>query len=164
MAPPTYHPPGLCLDYPHLPTSALCLDPRLGVQAALDFAYTVAAARRSEQRRILNFIRMSDYMICDTLHTVRAVEPIMHGEQGEPVVASRLGSLVKSADGLMGQMWEWGTWGGTRVSHRRQKSRWSRRLDCCHIVRRVTVKPDGGCLRCCWPTRFIPPRSITASV
>ena len=36
-------------------------------QGASDFAYTVAAARRSEQRRILSFIRMSDYMICDTL-------------------------------------------------------------------------------------------------
>lgn len=57
----------------------MCLDHPPGVQAALDFAYTVAAARRSEQRRILNFIRMSDYMICDTLHTVRSVEPTLHG-------------------------------------------------------------------------------------
>jgi hypothetical protein len=37
---------------------------------ATDFAYTVAAARRSEQRRILNYVRMSDYMICDTLQSV----------------------------------------------------------------------------------------------
>lgn len=40
-------------------------------QGASDFAYTVAAARRSEQRRILSFIRMSDYMICDTLQVGR---------------------------------------------------------------------------------------------
>ncbi|MEW5314024.1 MAG: hypothetical protein WDW38_005552 [Sanguina aurantia] len=39
-------------------------------QASSDFAYTIAAAKRSEQRRLLNFIRMSDYMICDTLHSV----------------------------------------------------------------------------------------------
>ena len=39
-----------------------------------DFAYTVAAARRSEQRRILSFVRMSDYMICDTLQVGRGGE------------------------------------------------------------------------------------------
>ena len=39
-------------------------------QTASDFAYTVAAARRSEQRRILSFIRMADYMVCDTLQTI----------------------------------------------------------------------------------------------
>lgn len=30
----------------------------------------MAAAYRSEQRRLLNFIRMSDFMMCDTLHTI----------------------------------------------------------------------------------------------
>jgi dynein heavy chain len=30
----------------------------------------MAAAYRSEQRRLLSFIRMSDFMMCDTLHTV----------------------------------------------------------------------------------------------
>lgn len=39
-------------------------------QNASDFAYTVAAARRSEQRRILSFIRMADFMICETLQSV----------------------------------------------------------------------------------------------
>ena len=39
-------------------------------QSETDFAYTIAAARRSEQRRLLNYIRMNDYLICDTLHTV----------------------------------------------------------------------------------------------
>lgn len=39
-------------------------------QSHADFAYTIAAARRSEQRRLLNFIRMVDYMVCDTLHSV----------------------------------------------------------------------------------------------
>ena len=39
-------------------------------QSDADFAYTIAAARRSAQRRLLNFVRMADYMVCDTLHTV----------------------------------------------------------------------------------------------
>ncbi|EFJ52606.1 dynein heavy chain 7 [Volvox carteri f. nagariensis] len=39
-------------------------------QGQSDFAYTIAAARRSEQRRLLNFIRLADYMVCDTLHSV----------------------------------------------------------------------------------------------
>ncbi len=39
-------------------------------QSTSDFAYTIAAARRSEQRRLLSFIRLSDYMVCDTLHSV----------------------------------------------------------------------------------------------
>lgn len=39
-------------------------------QSESDFAYTIAAARRSEQRRLLAFIRMSDYRICDTLHGI----------------------------------------------------------------------------------------------
>lgn len=30
----------------------------------------MAAAYRSEQRRLLSFIRMSDFMMCDTLHTI----------------------------------------------------------------------------------------------
>jgi dynein heavy chain len=30
----------------------------------------MAAARRSEQRRLINYIRMSDYMLCDTLRTL----------------------------------------------------------------------------------------------
>jgi len=34
------------------------------------YAYTVAAARRSEQRKLLCFVKMTDYMICDTLHEV----------------------------------------------------------------------------------------------
>ena len=32
-------------------------------QGQSDFAYTIAAARRSEQRRLLNFIRLADYMV-----------------------------------------------------------------------------------------------------
>jgi dynein heavy chain len=32
----------------------------------------VAAARRSEQRKLLCFVKMADYMICDTLHEARA--------------------------------------------------------------------------------------------
>lgn len=39
-------------------------------QGDSDFAYTIAAARRSEQRRLLAYVRMADYKITDTLHTV----------------------------------------------------------------------------------------------
>lgn len=39
------------------------------------YAYTIAAARRSEQRRLHNFIRLADYMICNTL-TEMLVESI----------------------------------------------------------------------------------------
>ena len=35
-----------------------------------DFAYTISAARRTEKRRLQNYLRMSDYIICDTLYTV----------------------------------------------------------------------------------------------
>ncbi|KAK9823491.1 hypothetical protein WJX72_003121 [[Myrmecia] bisecta] len=37
---------------------------------ASEFAYTIGAARRSEARRLQNYVKMSDYMICDTLHEV----------------------------------------------------------------------------------------------
>ena len=51
-------------------------------QGVSDFAYTVAAARRSEQRRILSFVRMSDYMICDTLQVGRGGGEGNRGEGG----------------------------------------------------------------------------------
>lgn len=35
-----------------------------------DFAFTISAARRSEKRRLVNYVRMSDYMICDTLYAI----------------------------------------------------------------------------------------------
>ncbi|KAJ9531588.1 hypothetical protein QJQ45_014947, partial [Haematococcus lacustris] len=38
--------------------------------AARGWLYTIAATRRSEQRRLLAYIRMSDYMVCATLRTV----------------------------------------------------------------------------------------------
>ena len=34
------------------------------------FAYTMAAAYRSKQRRLLSFLRMADFMLCDTLQTI----------------------------------------------------------------------------------------------
>lgn len=34
------------------------------------YAYTIAALTRTEEWRLLNFVRMADYMICDTLHSV----------------------------------------------------------------------------------------------
>lgn len=35
-----------------------------------EYAYTMAAAYRSEQRRLLSFLRMADFMMCDTLQTI----------------------------------------------------------------------------------------------
>jgi dynein heavy chain len=35
-----------------------------------EYAYTMAAAYRSEQRRLLSFLRMADFIMCDTLQTV----------------------------------------------------------------------------------------------
>lgn len=34
------------------------------------FSYAITAAKRSEQRKLFNYIRLADYMICDTLHNV----------------------------------------------------------------------------------------------
>lgn len=34
------------------------------------YAYTIAALTRTEEWRLLNFVRMADYIICDTLHTI----------------------------------------------------------------------------------------------
>lgn len=42
----------------------------LGKTGTNDFGFTIAAARRSEKRRLVNYVRMSDYMICDTLFSV----------------------------------------------------------------------------------------------
>lgn len=60
-------------------------------QGETDFAYTIAAARRSEQRRLLAYVRMSDYMVCDTLHTVlletcrELLEVVRHVPPGQEV-------------------------------------------------------------------------------
>lgn len=35
-----------------------------------EYAYTMAAAYRSEQRRLLSFLRMADFVMCDTLQTI----------------------------------------------------------------------------------------------
>ena len=37
---------------------------------AEEYGYTVTATRRTEQRRLLSFIKLLDYMICDTLRVV----------------------------------------------------------------------------------------------
>lgn len=68
-------------------------------QGESDFAYTIAAARRSEQRRLLNFIRMSDYMICDTLHTVllESVRDVLSATQPEPISEEEQASLDEAA-------------------------------------------------------------------
>ena len=35
-----------------------------------DYAYTVAAAQRSEQRRLINYVKMSDYVVSSSLQTM----------------------------------------------------------------------------------------------
>ena len=39
-------------------------------QTQNDFAYTMFAAKRSRQRSIINFVRMTDYMLGSTLHSL----------------------------------------------------------------------------------------------
>ena len=39
-----------------------------------EFKYTLGAARRTELRRLRNFVRMADYMMCDTLQQVTPAE------------------------------------------------------------------------------------------
>lgn len=37
-----------------------------------EFKYTLGAARRTELRRLKCFVKMADYMMCDTLQQVRS--------------------------------------------------------------------------------------------
>ena len=52
------------------------------------FSYAITAARRSEQRRLLNYIRLADYMVCDTLHVllVDSVSDILAIVSHQPAV------------------------------------------------------------------------------
>lgn len=45
------------------------------------FSYAINAARRSEKRRVHNFVRLLDYMICNALHMllVCSMLPVLHG-------------------------------------------------------------------------------------
>ncbi|KAK3247052.1 hypothetical protein CYMTET_43439 [Cymbomonas tetramitiformis] len=43
---------------------------KAGGKDANNYSYTIAAARRSEQRKLLCFVKLADYMICDTLHNL----------------------------------------------------------------------------------------------
>ena len=45
----------------------LCL---AGAKDPSNFSYTIAAARRSEQRKLLCFVKLADFVICDTLHNL----------------------------------------------------------------------------------------------
>jgi dynein heavy chain len=38
--------------------------------SAQEFKYTLGAARRTELRRLRSFVKMADYMMCDTLQQV----------------------------------------------------------------------------------------------
>lgn len=40
------------------------------VDPITDYAYTVAAAQRSEQRRLVNYVKMSDYVVTSSLQTM----------------------------------------------------------------------------------------------
>jgi len=46
----------------------LCLS--AGAKDPSNFSYTIAAARRSEQRKLLCFVKLADFVICDTLHNL----------------------------------------------------------------------------------------------
>lgn len=61
----------------------------------------MAAAYRSEQRRLLSFIRMSDFMMCDTLHTVlvESVREVL--ESVRPALT--VGLLAAGANGSSGK-------------------------------------------------------------
>ena len=41
---------------------------------AQEFKYTLGAARRTELRRLRSFVKMADYMMCDTLQQVPSVK------------------------------------------------------------------------------------------
>ena len=47
--------------------TGLTRDTGMSTKKEEEFSYAITAARRSEQRKLLNFIRLVDYMICDTL-------------------------------------------------------------------------------------------------
>jgi len=73
-----------------------------------DFGYTIAAARRSEQRRLLCYVRLSDYMVCDTLHSIllasvqemlQAVQPREVVEPVEGVTGGEAPAAKRPADG-----------------------------------------------------------------
>lgn len=42
-----------------------------------EFKYTLGAARRTDLRRLKSFVKMADYMMCDTLQQVYAVMTIV---------------------------------------------------------------------------------------
>jgi dynein heavy chain len=60
-----------------------------------DYAYTVAAAQRSEQRRLINYIKMSDYVVSSSLQTmlletVRDILTYTKPEPAEQAVAAEV--------------------------------------------------------------------------
>ena len=55
----------------------LLLLPQQNQDSAEEFKFTLAAARRTELRRLRSFVKMADYMMCDTLQQVCAV-PVNH--------------------------------------------------------------------------------------
>ena len=49
--------------------------------SAQEFKYTLGAARRTELRRLRSFVKMADYVMCDTLQQVYSNDslwPTMH--------------------------------------------------------------------------------------
>ncbi len=69
-----------------------------------DFAFTIAAARRSEQRRLMAFVRMADYRICDTLHSilvdsVREVHARVRYQPGDEMPVPGPGGIAPPAEG-----------------------------------------------------------------
>ncbi|KAL3154308.1 hypothetical protein ABBQ32_013793 [Trebouxia sp. C0010 RCD-2024] len=50
--------------------------PQQHQDSAEEFKFTLAAARRTELRRLRNFVKMADYMMCDTLQQVLAASVV----------------------------------------------------------------------------------------
>jgi hypothetical protein len=65
-----------------------------------EYAYTMAAAYRSEQRRLLSFLRMADFMMCDTLQTilVQSVSEMLSALEPAPYAGGPQDQQLDSAE------------------------------------------------------------------
>ena len=72
-----------------------------GKDEAEEFSYAITAARRSEQRKLLNFIRLVDYMVCDTLHlllsnSISGMLDVLRYEEGSTLPSVATASAVEA--------------------------------------------------------------------
>ena len=57
---------------------------------AQEFKFTLAAARRTELRRLHNFVKMADYMMCDTLQQVASLSAVAAPVHHQPATDTKL--------------------------------------------------------------------------